>query len=81
MGAIRLNVTLPDDIIKALKEFSGPREQSAFIAKSVRFYIEKLKKDQLKESLIEGYKATALEDLALNEEFEHLADEGLDENY
>ncbi len=82
MSAIRMNITLPEDIAQTLKEMAGPRGQSSFVAESIRFYAKRIKRQRLKKELEEGYKATANEDLALTRDFDQTLVDGLDdENY
>ena len=78
MSAVRINVTLPEDIVKTLKEMAGPRGQSSFIAESIRFYSRRLKRQQLIRELEEGYKATAKEDQAINRDFDQTLMDGLE---
>lgn len=79
MSSVRLNVTVPKDVAETLKEMAGPREQSSFIANSVRFYARKLKRKQLLEELKEGYQATAEEGLEIAKEFDSTLMDGLDD--
>ena len=82
MSAIRMNVTLPEEIVETLKEMAGPRGQSSFVAESIRYYAKRLKRQQLKKELEEGYKASAEEDLELSKEFDATLMDGLeDDNY
>jgi metal-responsive CopG/Arc/MetJ family transcriptional regulator len=70
MATKRLNVTLPEDVVKTLNEFAGPRSQSAFIAESVRYFAKRKKQQALARRLVEGYQATANEDLEITKSFE-----------
>ncbi len=82
MSAVRMNVTLPEDVAETLKEMAGPRGQSSFVADSIRYYAKRIKRRKLLKELEEGYKAAAKEDQELNQEFDHTLMDGLeDENY
>ena len=80
MSAIRMNVTLPEDIAETLKELAGPRGQSSFVAESIRYYAKRIKRQRLKKELEEGYKATAQEDRELNAVFDSALMDGLEDD-
>ena len=80
MSAIRMNVTLPEDIAETLKELAGPRGQSSFVAESIRYYAKRIKRQRLKKELEEGYKATSQEDRELNSDFDQTLMDGLDDD-
>ncbi|MGB8952229.1 MAG: hypothetical protein WCC06_06145 [Candidatus Aminicenantales bacterium] len=63
----RLNITLPEDLVKEMKKISN---KSRYIALAVKEKLEKEKKQKLDLLLIDGYKATRDEDKKLNEEWE-----------
>ena len=63
----RLNITLPEDLIKKMKNLPN---KSHFIAEALK---EKLELDR---KLIEGYKATRKEDKKINEDWEKITLEG-----
>lgn len=67
---VRLNVTLPKDLIKALNEHAGPRKKSQYIAHAIRKQIELEQKEALEKALEEGYRNTRREGLAISREFE-----------
>ena len=67
---IRLNVTLPKDLAKALDAQAGPRKKSQYIAKAIRRQLEQDRKEALNSALEEGYRNTAQEGLAIAKEFE-----------
>lgn len=76
---IRLNVTLPKDLVESLNNAAAPRFRSRFIAESIREHIRRKNKADLEKKLEEGYRATAKESSAIAEEFEHADLEGWDE--
>ena len=59
MGAIRINITLPEDVVKILKKKAKFGEKSAFIAEAIRFYAEKESQEALIKRMIEGYQSTS----------------------
>ena len=76
---VRLNITLPRDLVTALNEKAGPRKKSQYIARAVRNQIEKDLRESLDKELEEGYRKTAAESRALSQEFEHADIEGWDD--
>ncbi len=76
---VRMNITLPKELIAALNKVAGPRERSRFIMESVRERIAHYEKLELQRCLAEGYQATAKEGLAITKEFEEVDLEGWDE--
>lgn len=78
MSAVRINITLPEDVIELLKDHAGPREQSSFIAESVRMRAEQIKKENLLLELKAQYQEASKEALEINSEFEHTLTDGLD---
>jgi hypothetical protein len=63
-----LQVTIPDDVFGVLSSFS--KQQDKFVLEAIQEKLEREKRQNLKELLAEGYKATAEEDLVLTKEFE-----------
>lgn len=81
-GSVRLNVTVPLDVAETLKEMAGPREQSSFIAHSVRHYAKLLKRKKLMEEMKEGYLASNPAASELSKEFDSILMDGLtDEDF
>lgn len=76
---VRINVTLPKDLIELLNKIAGPRARSRLISKSLREYIRVMQKVELEKQLEEGYRASAKENIALAYEFEAVDLEGWDE--
>lgn len=76
---VRLNITLPRDLARALDECAGPRKRSQFIAEAIRERVKRKQKRELDRILEEGYRAVAKEDLAVAREFEVADLEGWDE--
>ena len=76
---VRINVTLPRELLEAMNNIAGSRSRSRLISESIQEYVRKIKKDELEKQLEEGYKAAAKESIALAEEFEAVDLEGWDE--
>ena len=76
---VRLNVTLPRDLVESINQIAGPRNRSRMISESVREYIWQRKKTELEKRLEEGYRASAAENIAMTKEFEAIDLEGWDE--
>jgi len=76
---VRLNVTLPRDLVESMNQIAGPRNRSRMISESVREYIQQKTKTELEKRLEEGYRASAVENIALTKEFEAIDLEGWDE--
>jgi metal-responsive CopG/Arc/MetJ family transcriptional regulator len=76
---VRINVTLPRELIESVNQIAFPRSRSRLISESLRAYIRQIKKDELEKQLEEGYRVAAKESIALAEEFETVDLEGWDE--
>ena len=66
----KVTLTLPSSLVDAIREMAPPRGQSKFVAEAVEYFIERKRRQVLREELIEGYKATAEESLAFTKELE-----------
>ena len=69
----RLNITLPEEIVRELKNVPN---KSRFIADVLREKFERERKKKLDELLIEGYKTTKEENKKINKEWEEITLEG-----
>jgi metal-responsive CopG/Arc/MetJ family transcriptional regulator len=76
---VRVNITLPEDVLKSLDSITEPRERSRFITTAVMEKIERRQKEELSLLLKEGYLEGRQEALELSREFEAADLEGLDE--
>ena len=76
---VRLNVTLPRELVEAMNRITEPRKRSRFIAEAVRQKIEQKEKEEMESLLVEGYQASANDSLALTQEFENADLEGWDD--
>jgi metal-responsive CopG/Arc/MetJ family transcriptional regulator len=76
---VRLNITLPKDLVLAMNRVTGPRKRSRFVAEAVRQKIGQKEKEAMDKLLEEGYQASAKEGLTLTKEFESADLEGWDD--
>lgn len=65
----KVTLTLPSEVMDAVREEAEPRGYSAFIAKAVAYYIAERRRSALRERLIAGYQASAGRDQVLAEEW------------
>ena len=75
-NTVRLNITIPKELARTLKEISSPRKRSRFIVEAVTKQIEQRRKEELEKKLEEGYRAAAKESSFLSKEFEGVDLEG-----
>jgi len=78
-STVRINVTLPREMVESLNQIAGPRSRSRLIAESLREYVRQMEAAKLAKQLEEGYSAAAGESTAMTEEFEAADLEGWDE--
>ena len=71
----KVTLTLPSEVMDAVREQAEPRGYSKFIAEAVTYYIQKQRRSALRERLIAGYQASAERDQALSEEWRHAEEE------
>ena len=71
----KITLTLPSEVMDAVREEAEPRGYSKFIAEAVTYYIQEQRRMALRERLIAGYQAGAERDQALAEEWRHAEEE------
>lgn len=76
---IRLNITLPKDLVHLIDQMSGPRKRSLFIAKAVQLKVRQAQKEALEKKLAEGYRAGYNESREMASEFDAIDLEGWDD--
>jgi len=76
MKTVRVNFTIPEDILATLKERVGESSRSAFVGAAIRDKLNQLEEEGLRNSLIEGYVARRDEDSGINREWERPTVEG-----
>jgi metal-responsive CopG/Arc/MetJ family transcriptional regulator len=65
----KVTLTLPSEVMNAVREEAEPRGYSKFIAEAVTYYIQEQRRMALRERLIAGYQGDAERDQALAEEW------------
>ena len=65
----KVTLTLPSEVMDAVREEAEPRGYSKFIAEAVTYYIQEQRRAALRERLVEGYRASAERDRTLAEEW------------
>ena len=70
MKTLKLNFTIPEDVVAALKARVSERKRSAFVAAAILDKLNQLEQEQLKQALVEGYQARREEDVEINTEWE-----------
>lgn len=70
MRTLKLNFTIPEDVAEALKACVSRRKRSAFVAAAVADKLKELEKEQLRQSMVEGYQARQAEDSEINQDWE-----------
>ena len=71
----KVTLTLPSEVMDAVREEAAPRGYSKFIAEAVTHFVQERRKSALRERLIAGYQASAARDQALAEEWRHVEEE------
>jgi metal-responsive CopG/Arc/MetJ family transcriptional regulator len=79
MSVVRMNITLPEELVRQIDKLVKPREKSQFIAETLQERIARIQNEKLQEILEEGYKTRKKESQSLAKEFESVDLEGWDE--
>jgi len=79
MSMVRMNITIPEDLVNKLDQLVGPRKKSRFITETLKERVKKIEEDKLQKMLEEGYKTRREESLSIAKEFESVDLEGWDE--
>ena len=69
----RVNITLPDEVIREMKDLPN---KSRFIAEALKEKLERIEREKLDRLLVEGYKATKKEEKGIDKEWEKITLEG-----
>jgi len=69
----RLNITLPDEVVREIKDLPN---KSRFIAEALKEKLERIEREKLDRLLVEGYKATKEEEKRIDKEWEKITLEG-----
>jgi CopG family transcriptional regulator / antitoxin EndoAI len=76
---VRLNVTLPKDLVSTVDRMIGAKKRSLFIAEAIELKVKQTQKEILEKQLAEGYRACQKESLDISSEFEATDLEGWDD--
>jgi len=79
MSVVRMNITLPEELVRQIDKLVKPKKKSQFIAESLQQRIARIQREKLQEVLEEGYKARKKESQSLAKKFESVDLEGWDE--
>ena len=71
----KVTLTLPSEVMDAVRALAQPRRQSQFIADAIHFYVEEQQRLALRERLIAGYQANTAADAALAAEWSEIEEE------
>ena len=74
MESVRINISLPKDMLKEPSKEVGPRKRSQFISEAIR----RLIKEKRAERLAAEYQEAAAEIRRVNEELQGVLTDGLD---
>jgi metal-responsive CopG/Arc/MetJ family transcriptional regulator len=66
---VRINISVPKELLMAIDRMAGKRKRSRFIAEAVRERIESVKTERLATLMAEGYRKNRQETLDLAAEF------------
>ena len=70
MKTVRVNFTMPEDVVATLKGRVGERGRSAFVTRAVRDRLHELEQEELRETLMAGYLARRDEDAEVSKRWE-----------
>ena len=79
MSAVKVNITIPEELARQLEKLAGSRKKSRFIAEALRKRIGEIQEQELNKILEEGYKSRRQESLSITKDFESVDLEGWDE--
>jgi len=73
---IRLNISLPKELVNTVDRMTGAKKRSIFIAQAIELKLKQARKETLEKQLAEGYQACQKESLEISSEFEVIDLEG-----
>jgi len=76
MKTLKVNFTIPEDIVQALNSRVERRRRSSFVTMAVRDKLRQVEQEELVNRLIEGYRELAEENVAGEHEWETASLEG-----
>ena len=71
----KVTLTLPKDLMENIRELVPTGGYSKFVAEAVEYFIETKRRRELRERLINGYQVNAIQDAAINADWEAVDDE------
>ncbi len=71
----KVTLTLPLNLMEAVRSLAAPRQQSQFIAEAIEYFIAEKQRKSLRERLIAGYQSNAAADAEIAAEWSTLEDE------
>ncbi len=74
MEAVRINVSLPKEVLEELSKEVGPRKRSRFITEAIEHFL----KERRNKRLAVEYREAAAEIRRVNKELEGVINDGLD---
>ena len=74
---VRLNITLPKDLVCMVDRMTGAKKRSMFIAEAIELKVKQTRKETLEKQLAEGYRARQKEGLDISSEFRLVESFGL----
>jgi metal-responsive CopG/Arc/MetJ family transcriptional regulator len=73
MSSVRINISLPEDLVSELSREIEPRKKSRFIAKAIRYTL----KDEKAKKMAAEYQEAAAEIRRVNQDLEGVLSDGL----
>jgi Arc/MetJ-type ribon-helix-helix transcriptional regulator len=70
MTTLKVNFSIPEDVVRKLRNLVDDRKRSAFVAEALREKLGRIEEEKLKQELIEAYKERYEEDRELDREWE-----------
>ncbi len=71
----KVTLTLPADLMDAVRTLAPPRRQSQFITEAIRYFVAEQQRKTLRERLIAGYATNVKADATIAAEWSPLEDE------
>ncbi len=73
----KVTITLPRELMKEVRAIAPVRRYSHFIAEAIKIFIKEKRRKELRDRLIEGYRANAQADADYAAEWSAIEDEAL----
>jgi metal-responsive CopG/Arc/MetJ family transcriptional regulator len=74
MNFVRINISLPKEVLKEISKDVGPRKRSRFITEAVKNHLKRIKSQKLAAE----YEEASAEVHRINQELEGVTSDGLD---